>query len=120
MKLYYLQMHFFDNFSGHAKKKFEACVWDWSIFRLEKLNLFTLVNKQAKFIFFADDTNIIVTGYNIDELQAKVSSLQSLLDNWVRNNGLKLNIKKTKFMILNNKNIDISGIEMILDNTKLK
>ena len=64
------------------------------------------ISKQAKFIFFADDANIIVTGYNIDELQAKVSSLQSLLDNWVRNNGLKLNVKKTKFMIFTNKNID--------------
>ena len=31
-----------------------------------------------------------VTGNNIDELQANFSYLQSLLDNWMGNNGLKL------------------------------
>ena len=69
---------------------------------------------------FADVANIIVTGNDIDELQSTVSSLQSLLDEWVRNNGLKLNMKKIKFMIFTNINIDISGIEVILDYTKIK
>ena len=50
------------------------------------------ISKQAKIIFFTDDANIIVNFNNIYELQAKLSSLQSLLDNWVRKNGLKLNI----------------------------
>ena len=91
------------------------------------INDFPEISKRAKLIFFADDANIIVTGNDIDELQAKVSSLQSLLENCVRNNALKLNIKKTKCMIFTNKNIfffpvyiDTSGIEVIFDNTKIK
>ena len=76
--------------------------------------------KQAKFIFFADDANIIVTGDSVDELQSKINILQSSLDNWVRINGLKLNIKKTKFMVFTNKKVDLSSIEVTLDNTKIK
>ena len=60
--------------------------------------------KHAKFIFFAHDANIIVTGDSVDELQFKINLLQSSLDNWVMINGLKLNIKKTKFMVFTNKN----------------
>ena len=59
--------------------------------------------KHAKFILFADDANIIVTGDSVDELQSKINLLQSSLDNWVRINGIKLNIKKTKFTVFTNK-----------------
>ena len=76
--------------------------------------------KQAKFIFFADDANIIVKGESIGEVQEKINRLQSLLDEWVRNNGLKLNIKKTKFMVFTNKKVDMNRIEVTLDNTKIK
>ena len=35
--------------------------------------------KHAKFIFFAHDANIIVTGDSVDELQFKINLLQSSL-----------------------------------------
>ena len=76
--------------------------------------------KQAKFIFFADDANIIVTGESVDEIQSKVNQLQSALDSWVKIDGLKLNIKKTKYMVFTNKKIYTSSIEVLLDGTKIK
>ena len=60
-----------------------------------------------------------MTGDSVDELQFKINLLQSSLDNSLRINGLKLNIKKTKFMVFTNKKIDTSDIEIILD-TKIR
>ena len=76
--------------------------------------------KQAKFIFFADDAYIIVTGESVDEIQFNVNKLQSAIDSWVKINGLKLNINKTKYMVFTNKKIYTSSIEVLLDGTKIK
>ena len=61
------------------------------------------VSKLADFIFFADDANIIITADNYIDLSEKVNSVINLVQNWVKNNGLKLNITKTKYMIFTNK-----------------
>ena len=53
----------------------------------------------AKFILYADDTNIIITGNNITEVNAQLRDLCKILLKWVDSNGLCLNLKKTKYMI---------------------
>lgn len=77
------------------------------------------ISKLAKFIFFADDANIIVTGQNFIEIQEKINELLNTIDRWVKLNGLKLNIKKTKFMIFTNRrdpvhsfNIHFNGVNI--------
>ena len=58
----------------------------------------------AKFILYADDANIILSGESID---IKVRELYVLIENltiWVKSNGLALNLKKTKYMIFSRKN----------------
>ena len=60
------------------------------------------INKIAKFVFFADDANIIITGYSFSEVQTIVETVLEALDKWVVLNGLKLNIKKTKYMVFSN------------------
>ena len=67
---------------------------------------------------YADDANIFVTGNNLDEAYTKLDSLISLLVNWVDNNGLALNLKKTKYMVfsrqrnLQYRDVVISGIDI--------
>ena len=61
------------------------------------------VSKLANFVFFADDANIIITADNYIELSEKVNTVLTLVQSWVKNNGLKLNIAKTKYMIFTNK-----------------
>ena len=52
------------------------------------------IHKLSKFILYADDANIIITGSNIHEVQTKFNQLSNLLVDWVSFNSLSLNIKK--------------------------
>ena len=58
--------------------------------------------RDAHFIMYADDANIIITGANISEIQFKANNLLRTLSNWVNINSLKLNLKKTHYMIFSN------------------
>ena len=48
----------------------------------------------AKFILYADDANIIITGSNFAEINEQLNVLCGKLVEWVATNGLALNIKK--------------------------
>ena len=54
------------------------------------------IQKLAKFILYADDANIILTGANAHEIILKFNELSKQLTDWVASNGLLLNIKKNK------------------------
>ena len=54
--------------------------------------------KVAKFILYADDANIILSGKNINEIDEQHSLLNTELLKWVDSNGLLLNLKKTNYM----------------------
>ena len=78
------------------------------------------ITNLAKFILYADDANIIVTGYTEEEVQYKLNQITSLLIKWVDSNGLALNLKKTHFMVfsnhrtttLSNIKVSIAGVEI--------
>ena len=57
------------------------------------------ISTIAKFILYADDANIILTGNNIEEVRLQMEQLASVLLKWVDSNGLALNLKKTQYMI---------------------
>ena len=61
------------------------------------INDLPLIQKRSKFILYADDANIIITGENVTELRENFDALPDALVYWV--NGLLLNLKKTKYMI---------------------
>ena len=63
------------------------------------------IHKLVKFILYADDANIIITGANAHEIIYKYRELSVALANWVAGNGLMLNVRKTNFMIFSNVNI---------------
>ena len=67
------------------------------------INDLPLISNMASYIFYADDANIIITADNHLELQDRVNTFLSRLDDWVVKNGLKLNTKKTKCMLFSNK-----------------
>ena len=48
----------------------------------------------AKFILYADDDNIILTGDSIDMIAKELDLLIENLVIWVKSNGLALNLKK--------------------------
>ena len=73
------------------------------------------ISKIAKYIFFADDANIIVTGYSSSEINNKINDVLNTIDKWVTLKGLKLNLKKTKFMIFSNMRDDNHNISVSLN-----
>ena len=64
------------------------------------------ISKIAKFILYADDANIIITGKNMDEINEQINDLTNMLLTWVDSNGLALNLKKTNYMIFSRHRID--------------
>ena len=74
--------------------------------------------KFAKFILYADDANIIVTGNNMIEIREQVTELCNVLLNWVDSNGLALNLKKTTYMIFSRRKLD-SDFNLSIANTPI-
>ena len=62
------------------------------------------ISNIAKFILYADDANIIISGSNIAEANQRLISICDKLVEWVTINGLALNLKKTKYMIFSRQN----------------
>ena len=78
------------------------------------------VSFLADYIFYADDANIIITADNVNEVKIKVNTVLQKIGNWVVKNGLKLNIKKTKYMVFTNRrNLD-KDLNISLNNIKIE
>ena len=70
---------------------------------------------------YADDANIIITATNITEINQKLKELCSKLLEWVDDNGLKLNLKKTKYIIFSRqKSESILPEPLIITDTKIE
>ena len=58
-------------------------------------------------LLFADDTTFQVSGQNLDHLFDRANSELEKSRVWFKANKLTLNVKKTKFMMFSDKNLDI-------------
>ncbi len=76
------------------------------------------VSKSLKFILFADDTNILITGENLQQLLSTLTIEISQLKKWFDSNKLSLNLTKTKIMLFGNCNrsehiqVQIEGVNL--------
>ena len=52
-------------------------------------------------LIFADDTNVFITGKNIENLINEMNSEMTKLVEWLHVNKLSINVKKTHYMIFN-------------------
>ncbi|HIF15426.1 MAG TPA: hypothetical protein EYQ86_08990, partial [Bacteroidetes bacterium] len=77
------------------------------------------ISHFAKFILYADDANIIITGSSIAEIEDQITSLSAALIHWVKSNGLLLNLKKTQYMIFSRGRLTNNFIVSI-DNTVIQ
>jgi len=60
---------------------------------------------SSNVLLFADDTLITISGDSSEEVQRKLNTDLALVYKWLNINKLKLNVDKTKCMIITNKNI---------------
>ena len=65
------------------------------------------ISRIARFILYADDANIILSGTNIDDINEQLKLICNKLVKWVASNGLQLNLKKTNYMIFSRRKIDL-------------
>ena len=71
-------------------------------------------------ILFADDSNLIIKGRNLTEIERKFNLEIPVLVNWLQTNRLSLNLTKTHYMIFGSKkanfpheiNLEIEGIKI--------
>lgn len=63
------------------------------------------VSKIAKFVMYADDANVLLTGKTVVDIERKFNELSKHLETWVNSNGLAFNLKKTHYMIFSKKKI---------------
>jgi hypothetical protein len=57
-----------------------------------------ITNNKAKMILFADDTNILITDTNREDLQNNIKQTLAKSNTWFTQNHLSLNLNKTIFM----------------------
>lgn len=76
------------------------------------------ISKKLKFILFADDTNVFLTGKNVNDVIRVFNEELRNLSIWFKINKLSLNVGKTNYMIFDNKvndndyNICIDGVRV--------
>jgi hypothetical protein len=89
------------------------------------LNDICSLNLHSKLIIFADDTTVVHSESNIKTLIEHVTNDLSLINNWLKNNKLILNVAKTQSMLFNRvqgqyKNTgDNQDLMLKMDNTSI-
>jgi len=67
------------------------------------------------FVLFADDSNVFLTGSDIDELICIANNELIKVSEWFKANRLQLNVKKTHYMIFSRKNCIVKQ-DVMIDN----
>ena len=63
------------------------------------------VSSLLRFVLFADDTNIFLSGDDVKEISNTLSKQLDKLNSWFAANKLSLNVSKTNYMIFGNTKI---------------
>ena len=81
------------------------------------INDLSTVSNLLTFIMFADDTNIFVSGHNLETVTQIANSELKKISSWFSANLLSLNVKKTNYILFGNKKL--SDVLILINNQKL-
>jgi hypothetical protein len=82
------------------------------------INDLSTLTKLLTFIMFADDTNIFISGKNLNNIATITNNELNIINTWFSANLLSLNIKKTNYILfVNKKHPDIS---LSINNEKIE
>lgn len=87
------------------------------LFFLLYVNDMNKVIMRAKCVIYVDDSHLYVTGEDVDECISIVNQELKNLSDWLKMNRLKVNLNKTKSMIINDRvgrrlNVLMDGVEI--------
>jgi hypothetical protein len=83
------------------------------------INDLAYVSPNSYLVLFADDSNLFVSGSNMNELVTTMNNDLSLISNWLNINKLSLNIDKSQFSIFSNRRVP-SNINIHINNMPLE
>ena len=66
-------------------------------------------------ILFADDTNLFLSGHNLDMMETIINQELKEISEWLKVNKLSLNIKKTHYMIFTTKRKRLVDVSLQID-----
>lgn len=69
------------------------------------INDLKFAERYCKYHLFADDTMLCISGENLIEIKEKLEYDIKNLCNWINTNKLKINVRKTKSIILGRKKL---------------
>lgn len=76
---------------------------------------------HSKLALFADDTLVYISGKNVQDAVNKLNEDLSRISAWLNVNKLKLNVEKTKYMVINGrKNSDLDDICIIINGCEIE
>ena len=81
------------------------------------INDFALVSDKLCCVLFADDTNVFITGKDLNKLIETMHSELNKLSIWLNANKLTLNISKTHFMVFHRGKRKLNKINIQMDNS---
>ena len=67
---------------------------------------------------FADDTNLFLTGKNLDEIKIQFNEKLKTISLWFQTNLLSLNVSKTSYIVFTN-GVVSSNIDLFIDDVKI-
>ncbi|XP_019206884.1 uncharacterized protein LOC109196856 [Oreochromis niloticus] len=82
------------------------------------INEICAISKSLKIILFADDTNLLCCGSNLEQLLNELENELNNLKTWFDHNKLTLNLSKTKFIIFGNRTYSTNS-KLTINNTEL-
>ena len=75
---------------------------------------------KLKFLHFADDTTVYMSGSDLERLCVDVENELRKVNEWLNENRLSLNVDKTSFMLFTHSRVDRNSISIRLGNKIIK
>ena len=77
-------------------------------------------SSKLKYTIYADDTNLLMGDTDLDNLHINLNNEFDVVNKWIKNNNLSLNVFKTNYIIFRNRSVKHSIPPAILEGTILE
>ena len=112
------------NFKKSAKENITCGVPQGSILGpllfLIYINDLAMVSDAFLSVLFADDTNLFISGHDIETLCNRINEDLEKIQEWLCANKLSLNVMKTHYMVFTSRNKSVSDIDIRINNVSIE
>ena len=84
------------------------------------INDLAMLSNAFLSVLFADDTNLFISGHDIETLCNKINEDLEKIKEWLSANKLSLNVMKTHHMVFTSRNKSVSDIDIRINNLSIE